>query len=236
MFLDKDTPNFIWNNHNAFDDYELIIENELPEIIPARRYTETTIQGSNRVLHEWFGDYEPYTLTISTVTVPYENLQEVKRWLRGHGRLITHNDTDKYLQAICNMGKEQEFVNEWGVFYQFSIEFRCDPLKRKVNEQFIDLNPGVNNIYDPGDEQAAPYIEIVSGGGDITISCGDTSLFLSDTFEGLLTIDNELGMYVQNGSQQRSKGNWIKLQPGDNELIIQGNLKSAQMKRRSVFL
>ncbi|MHC5215395.1 phage tail protein [Enterococcus sp. LJL128] len=236
MFLDKDTPNFIWNNLNAFEDFGLIIEEELSEILPARKYNETVVAGSNRVLHEWFGDYEPYTLTISNVSIPYENLTEVKKWLRGPGKLITHNDSDKYSQAICNMGKEQEFLNEWGVFYTFSIEFRCEPLKRKVREEFLSLRVGQNIIYDLGDEPSKPYIEIESGGGNITISCGETSLFLSDTFEGLLTIDNELGMYVQNNSQQRSKGNWIRLQPGENKLILSGNIKAAKMKVRSVFL
>lgn len=236
MLLERDTPNFVWNNCNALDDYGLIIEEELPEIMAARRYTETTIQGSNRVLHEWHGDYEPYTLTIPNITIPYENLHEVKRWLRGSGKLITHNDRDKYIQAICNMGKENEFVNEWGVFYTFNIEFRCEPLRRKVNDVPIKLTTGVNIIDDPGDEPTAPYFEIVSGGGDITITCGTTSLFLSDTFSGLLTIDNELGMYVQNGSQQRCKGSWIKLQPGNNEVVLTGNIKSATIQRRSVFL
>lgn len=236
MFLEKDTPNFVWNNENALLDYGLIIETEISEKMAARKYDEVIIRGSNRVLHEWHNDYEPYTLSIPDISIPYENLAEVKRWLRGSGKLITHNDIDKYIQAICNMSKEQEYVNEWGTFYTFSLEFRCDPLKRKIRDVPIDLFPGTNQFFDPGDEPAAPFIEIDSKGGDITITCGSTSLFLSDTFEGVLTIDNELGMYSQNGSQQRCKGKWIRTQPGENVIQLTGNIKSAKMQNRSVFL
>ena len=77
--MDRYTPNFVWKGANALLDYGLIIESELPEIVAKPRYNEITVVGSNRVLNEWFGDYEPFDLKIKDVSVSYERLPEVKR-------------------------------------------------------------------------------------------------------------------------------------------------------------
>lgn len=232
--LDKYTPNFIFNNGNALFDYGLIIEEELPYIVAERRYDEITLIGRSQALHSWYGDYEPYTLKVQNISIPFENLGEVKRWLRGNGKLISHNDPDKYLEVICKTSRE--YLNEWGTFYKFDIEFVCQPLKRKVNEGYKLLNRGDNIIWNDGDEKSAPYFEIDSNGGDITISIGDSSLTLINTFKGILTVDNQTGKYIQNNFQQRSKGKWVSVEPGENNIKIQGNINSAKVLLRSVFL
>ncbi len=89
---------------------------------------------------------------IKDVSVSYERLPEVKRWLSGQSELITHNNVNVYVNAVCNINNEVEYVNEWGTFYSFEIIFRCEPLKRKVNELFINLKKGENIVINHGDE------------------------------------------------------------------------------------
>lgn len=127
-FMKPDEPNFIWKNLNATLDMNCIIESELPEVMPAKRYETYTVQGRNGELNETFGDYESFDLKIENITIPHSKLREVKKWLSGSSRLITHNDPDKYLDAICNIGEEVKFENEWGFFYTFTVTFRCQPL------------------------------------------------------------------------------------------------------------
>lgn len=55
----------------------------------------------------------------------------MKRWLSGQSELITHNNVNVYVNAVCNINNEVEYVNEWGTFYSFEITFRCEPLKEK---------------------------------------------------------------------------------------------------------
>ena len=100
--MDRSTPNFVWKGANALIDYGLIIESELPEIVAKPRYNEITIVGSNRVLNEWFGDYEPFDFKIKDVSVSYERLSEVKRWLSGKSELITHNNENLYVNSLFN--------------------------------------------------------------------------------------------------------------------------------------
>lgn len=235
MFLDKDTPNFIWNNQNAVMDYDCIIESELPEYSPKPRVETTSIIARNGELHEWYGDYESFDYPVKGITIPYDRLEEVKRWLTGSGKLITHNDIDKYREAWCSMGSPISFDNEWGMFWTFDLTFRCQPLKYKVNDQPTKLVVGNNAKYDPESEIAKPFFTIDSLGGDITIKIADKTLTLLDTFEGFLTVDCELGKYIQNNSQQRSKGQWPTLTPGHNNIILSGNIKSAEMLMRSCW-
>jgi phage-related protein len=233
--LDKFTPNFIWKNQNALIDHGLIIEQELPYIVAKRKYEEITIIGSNRTLHEWFDDYEPFDFVIPNVSIDYEKLPQVKRWLVGKSQLITHNDPDKYCHATCNMSAEQPYQNEWGTFYTFSITFRCEPLKYKVNEPFILLKQGENVVTNHGDENAKPFFEINSNGGNIALSCGGASLTVLDTAPGLLIIDNELSMCLQ-GVSRRTKGNWLRVPPGDQVITLTGNVMSAKVKMKGAYL
>ena len=68
-----------------------------------------------------------------------------------------------------------------GCFYTFNVEFRCQPFKRKVNEQPKVIKTKSIEITDHGDEIAFPYIEINSKGGDITLNIGSNSLTILRT-------------------------------------------------------
>lgn len=236
LLLDRYTPNFIWKNENALVDHELVIEQELPYIVAKPKYEEIIVTGSNIPLHEWFEDYEPFDFEISNVSIPYENLSKVKRWLTGKSKLITHNDSDKFCYALCNISSERPYQNEWGSFYTFSIVFRCNPLKYKVNEQPVLLKSGTTIIENHGDEKASPFFEIDSLGGNISISCSDFKITLLNTAVGKLTVDNELCMAVQNGKSICTKGNWVKIAPGEQKITITGAIKQCKLIIRSVYL
>nr|WP_242596604.1 phage tail protein [Enterococcus plantarum] len=214
----------------------MIIEQELPYIVAKRKYEETPVLGSNRILHEWFEDYEPYDLEISNVSIPYENLAKVKRWLLGESTLITHNDPDKYCHAVCNMSKEQPYQNELGIFYTFSIVFRCDPLKYRVNEPEIKLKHGANFVTNHGDDKSAPFFEFESSGGDITLECNEYKLTIMNTGKGKVTVDTELAMCVQNNIQLRTKGKWMRVSPGNQTIKVTGNNISGKIQMRGVYL
>lgn len=234
--LDRYTPNFVWKNQNALMDHGLIIEQELPHIVARKKYEEIQIIGSNRILHEEFGDYEPFDLEIPNVSINYDDLTEVKRWLIGKSKLITHNDPDKYCNAICNMSTEKTYQNEWGVFYTFSITFRCDPLKYRVNEPEIAISKGENVVVNSGEEESYPYLVINSTGGNVILECDQSKLTLLSTGAGEITIDSELGMCVQNGKQLRTKGDRLRIPPGMQLLKITGSTTGGTIKMRGAYL
>lgn len=237
FFMDKDEPNFIWKNHNALRDFGLIIENEIKELSPNKRYETISVLGKSGELYETFDDYDAYDLKIPNVSIPYDRLYEVKEWLSGTSQLITHNDIDKYIECTCSMNKPIEFENEIGVFYKFDITFRCQPFRRKVNKESekLELEPNYKKYHDPGQEKPRPFIELVSNGGDVTIKLNENTLTLVDTSEGYLFVDNEKGLVVQNNKLILTKGEFLVGKPGWNEISV-SNATNIIIHRKSVWL
>lgn len=235
-FTKSDQPNFIWNNVNAARDMGCIIESEIQEVSPNLRYEISELVGRSGELHETFGDYEAYDLPIKDITIPYNKLNDVKKWLRGSGRLITHNDLDKYRECICTMSKPIDFQNEWGVFYTFDISFRCQPFRRKVNETPITLVSGSNYFHDPGQEVSKPYLEIISKGGNIELQIADKKLTILNTLAGLVTVDNEKGKVMQSGVPLFTQGDWLANDSEQSSISIKGSFSDAKFFVRSVWL
>lgn len=235
-FMDKDEPNFIFKDVNALMDMGLIIENEIPEISPKPRVTEIETEGRSGSLHEWHGDYAPYDLKIPDVTCEYDRLNEVKKWLRGRGQLITHNDSDKYRDVWCNMSSTVEFDNEWGVFWTFDITFRSQPFKKRLSEPAIPLKNGINKIYNPGYEPSKPIFLIEATGGEFEISIGDRTLTVLNAIPGTVEINTEFGKVTQENSLLRKKGSWPLSLPGTHDINLTGNVKSGLARLEAVYL
>lgn len=235
-FMDPDEPNFVWKGLNALKDMGCIIEAELPEISANKRYETYTVVGRSGELHETFDDYEAYDYEIEDITIPRERLSEVKMWLSGRSKLITHNDADKYRDCICTMSKPMEFKNEWGVFYTFKAVFRSQPFRRKVRDSPKSFSMGSLTFFDPGQEVAKPYFEIQSTGGDITITIGNRSLTLLNTLAATVSVDCENGKVLQEGLPLFTKGDWPWIYPGENTLKVTGAIKSGKIWNRSVWL
>ncbi|MCV2499593.1 phage tail protein [Melissococcus plutonius] len=229
------TPDFIWKGKDALIDMGCIIENELPEILPNQHYETKKILGRHGEIHETHGDYQSYDYPIKGITIPYDRLREVKVWLRGHDKLITHNDIDKYRDAICAIDKETSFESEWGVFYKFDVTFRCQPFMRKIREVPINFD-GPIEFFDFGDEVASPYLEIASDGGDIILQIQNRKIILLNTSNGLIKINTEYGIAIQNDVPLFTKGDWIRIHPGRNLLLTGGNIISGKLWNRSVWL
>ena len=233
-FISSDKPNFIFNNVNALTDMGCIIEKELPDINAQPNVEEITVLGRSGSLLEWYGDYKPYDLNVGAVTIPYENLEEVKKWLSGSGKLITHNDVDKVIDATVSFSNSTTFENEWGIFYTFDLTFRCQPLKRKINEQPIKLN-SKNMLFNPGTERSFPILEVDTIGGSLEINCNDVILTIPSMFEGAVKIDCEKGLVIQNNRQLMTVGEWPEIIPGENNVSITGIYSEAKIFMRSAW-
>lgn len=234
MFMEADTPNFIFKGMNAVVDMDCIIETELPDISPNKRYEEITVLGRSGTLHETFDDYEPYDLEVKSITIPYDRLQDVKQWLQGRGQLITHNDYNVYRDAICMMNSPIQFENEWGFFYTFDVTFRCQPFKREVDEQAVYFTNSLK-FNDPGDEKTKPYLELLPTGSNVTIAINDSSLTIINSGTEIIKVDCEHGKIIQGSKTLFSKGDWPVVTPGQNKLSVTG-ISSGKILRRSAYL
>lgn len=235
-FLNRDEPNFVFKGINALVDMGCVIEKELPDVKAQPNIEELTIIGRNGSLTEWYGDYKPYDLDVGKISIPYERLEEVKRWLSGNGKLITHNDVDKYIEAIPKFSTDFVFDNEWGEFYSFELSFRCQPLKRKVNEQPLVLNMPTLTFFNAGTENSYPKIEFNNSGNIyFKVICNETELIVPNLVKGPVTIDCDKGLVIQNGNFVRSIGEWPVIIPGHNKVSIYGDYTEAKLFMRSAW-
>ena len=236
-FLSNDKPNFMFNGINALIDMGCIIEKELPDVTAQPNIEEISVLGRSGSLLEWYGDYKPYDLEVGMISIPYENLEDIKRWLSGSGKLITHNDVDKYIDATPSFSSSMSFENEWGVFYNFSLTFHCQPIKYKVNEQYIYLSSN-STVFNPGSEKSGPFLEIETENdeGSLSITCNGVTLEIPNVNSGVITIDCEKALIVQSDKQLSSKGEWPEILPGENEIKIDGNFSTAKILLRSSWI
>lgn len=236
-FFNMDEPNFVFKNQNALLDFDCIIEEELPEILPKKRYETFKILGRNGDMSETFGDYDAFDYPVKGITIPIERLREVKNWLTGSGKLITHNDPEKYYEAIAIMDNEVKFQNEWGVFYTFDITFHCQPLKRLVSEYPIEFGSGAIEFHNPGDVNCHPLITIANPDVYVILELNGDVFFVLDVLKEPLIIDTELGVaYQKSGGQRMTKGKWPVIKPGRNQLLANNIDDGSTLLQRSLYL
>lgn len=228
-------PYFIFNNQNSMIDYECIIENELHEMSPEERVEVIKVAGRNGSLHRSYGDYDSYEYEIKNITIPCSRLDDVRNWLRGTGKLILHTDIDKYRDVRVILGSPMEFTNEWGVFYVFNVIFECQPFRRKVLENAIDIKKGLNVIFNHGTEDTKPVFHIASLGGEIEINVNDKIFTFIDSKVGQIQLDCELGQATLDGAIVRTKGGYPKIRPGENKITVIGKVGKMSIEKRSVW-
>lgn len=235
-FFNSDEPNFVFKGMNALIDFGCIIESEIPDIKAQPNIEEITVIGRSGTLTEWYGDYSAYDLQIGTITIPYENLEEVKRWLTGTGKLITHNDYDKYIEATPKFSNPLEFGNEWGVFYKFELTFRCQPFKKKVNEKSLSIKERSKIFFNAGAINSYPLIEVATKAGDLEVNLNGTTIKLINLSNAWVVVDCEKGEVTQLERSISSIGEWPEIIPGQNQISFSGNFIEAEITMRSSWL
>ncbi|MBC2196313.1 phage tail protein [Listeria booriae] len=228
-------PFFIFKNISSLD-MNCIIENELPEITPAKRETETTVTGRSGELTQTFNDYDSYDYPVSFTILDYEKIEDVKRWLRGSGQLITHNDLDKY-RTVKIKQEPREYQNEWDTFWTVDVTFRCEPFRRQINEPTVTLTAGTNAIFNNGNEESFPVFrfKVTSGNVVLTIN-NETFTILSPPANTEFTLNTENGICYADGTYIRTTGEFPRLIEGDNNIFLSGSIVLAEMDKRSLFL
>ena len=98
------------------------------------------------------------------------------------------------------------------------------------------MEQGENIIVDNGMEPSSPYFEFTSLGGTISITIENENFKLLDTKAGLITLDCEMGLAIFDGSIVKTQGDYPKLYPGENSIILDGAFENASILKRSVWL
>lgn len=215
---------------DSYLDYGILVEKRPPIPKPQRNVDYIEVPGRSGSLKV---DDETYNDVLIPIKCGFLNedvvskADEVKTWLDGgEGRLILSNQTDKYYMA--HVSDQFDISQEWRVFGQFLVNFRCKPFKYSViNDAVTMLAPG--NITNPGTVKSEPII-VLTGTGNITLTINGVSIQLNNV-NGYITIDSVLKDAYKETLLQNNLmlGDFPVLVPGDNEISWTGNVTSVQI-------
>ena len=191
---------------------------------PKKRNESIIIHGSDGVLMETDGTYEPITIPVefNFIGDEMENgaiFRLAKKWLKGSGILEMSDDPDFVYKVIyCDITDTER--TSWRI-KKFTAEFICDPYmyfkSGMLERDYIEAQ------YNPG-EICHPVYKI-KGNGYCTITVNGKSV--KATIGQNLTIDTDTMIaYREDGTIQNTQitGDYesLYLQEGDNKIRVSG--------------
>lgn len=217
---------FIFNDKKSSDLGIAITFENLPPIQLAEEDVEVIeVPGRDGYLTRGNDRRVQINKTITCQLLKNEHKEEVKRWLRGRGKLTLSNEDDVFFNAVIL--NPVSFY--WNVFggYNFDVEFTCQPnAYLHQGQSRLDITDNNTKLYNPGSVTSEPYIKIYgSGNVDLTINNSTSKYNINDYVE----IDSELMECYKNNSLQSFKGEFPLLIPGGNNISWNGNVSKIEI-------
>lgn len=232
---------FKWNGVRS--DAKNIILNAAPQIVkPEERVQHVTIPGRSGDLTLTEGEegdqvWNSYIQTIGIAVKGAANVPAVENWLKGAGKVTFSSQPglEQEARVIGAVTLEKHSRNlDW---WEGDVQFYCNPTKRDVSEQVINVTSSGTTVNNPGDRTAYPLIKI-TGSGAITIMCGGKTLAIPDCVSGW-TIDSE-NEWILNGSgvpqMNVCTGAFPVLNVGSNSVTFTGSVTKLEITPRFRYL
>lgn len=226
-------PYFIWNDINSID--KNIIVNELPPITRAsKRIEEQVIPGRNGKLYIDDNVYDTFVYQIKCTLGPEANVREIASWLNGTGKLIISLEEDKYYEGIIK--NQIDFSKILHVFYEFPIEFELQPFAYSLKEIEHNFTTASKIYITQSTAEICPYFKI-EGSGRVTLTINNKSQIIKN-INGHIELDSKIEEAYKNTNSQNTNviGDFLKLQPGENNISWIGSITNLKIKYRETYL
>ena len=226
-------PYFIWNDINSID--KNIIVNELPPITRAsKRIEEQVIPGRNGKLYIDDNVYDTFVYQIKCTLGPEANVREIASWLNGTGKLIISLEEDKYYEGIIK--NQIDFSKILHVFYEFPIEFELQPFAYSLKEIEHNFTTASKIYITQSTAEICPYFKI-EGSGRVTLTINNKSQIIKN-INGHIELDSKIEEACKNTNSQNTNviGDFLKLQPGENNISWIGSITNLKIKYRETYL
>lgn len=217
---------FTWNGTNCRT--KGIRLQSMPEIIkPEERVDHVVIPGrcGEMTLTEGEDIYNSYIQTIPLIVDNKADVKAAEAWLRGNGEVTFCCEPDKKQRArvinAVTFTKHSKNSNWW----EAEVQFYCDPIKRMVTENAIEVTTSGTAVNNTGDLRGYPLIAI-TGSGIVTVSSGGKTLTIPECVNGWV-IDCENEWILQGNTPQANActGNFPIFNPGNNAVTFTGATK-----------
>lgn len=129
------------------------------------------------------------------------------------------------MQIVSEIPIDEIFKNnEYGDWYEFPINFRCQPFGYSIDNEEVIITQKDTSIYNYASKESEPIITVF-GDGDINLLINEQQVILKGV-EGYITIDStKLRSYKDLENQNSKKiGNFPVLKVGENNINWDGNI------------
>lgn len=208
-------PYFIFKNRIS-KDYNIIV-NKLPPIHSISNKVEhLDIPGRSGYLTIDENKRETIEKEVVITVFPDDHLEQIKRWLKGDGRITFSNEPDVfYIGRVESVRKFEGATNE----KVSTITFKCQPwayLFSGDNKITIDTK---NTKIINNEEESKPLIKAF-GSGKIDLFINSNKYVLDIVNE--ITIDSELMESWEDNNAKPIKGGFPSLKSGENNIYWDG--------------
>lgn len=152
---------------------------------------------------------KPVTKVITGVLINKKNKYEMRRWLKGRGKLILSNDADVFYNA--SIITPPAFTDHWSGGWAFNVSFLCQPYGYLHDgEDMVEItkqNTFIHNQY----ESTNPLLRIY-GNGKVNLFFNNREIAV--TINEYIDIDSEL--------KESYKGHKLNPFNGDFPIITNG--------------
>jgi len=223
---------FIFNDINS-NDMNIIVK-EMPPITRAEQRINTIkLAGRSGSLHEIEDNYDSFVTQIKCILNQNADIDLIKSWLKGSGKLVLSTNTSRYYNAtIVN---KIDFAKYLTFLREFPLELELEPIS--FNNTITEIEVAANEEITcevSGNYKTYPLLEITGTG---SITCNGKSIIVTENSDGIY-VDCDL-QNAYNGTQNKNNcvnglEDPIFLLPGENTITTIG--LAATIKYRGAWL
>ena len=205
----------------------MTIADQFTSVVPKMRYSTTYADGvDGNIINKLGYDTIEYTLKIG---FDWSNIQKIKKWLVGKGKLVLPDDSSKYYEAEILSQIEYKKNIKFG---EANVKFVLQPIKRSVVSTKISISSG-SVVQNDGDFRTMPILS-VTGTGDVTVSVNGVQyckLMFGGTSRTLVLDGQKQDCLCNDVLANRSMdGDFPELEVGTNTITFTGNVTSASVE------
>ena len=228
---------FIWNGTNS-NTKHIRVQDKTPIVRPEERVEHVTIPGRPGELTQVEGDdiYNSYIQTLTLIVDGKANVPAVEKWLRGDGYVTFDTQPDlKQRARVINavtFSRQSHNLDYW----VGEVQFYCEPIKRAVSENTIDVTSSGTSIANAGDLPALPLLK-VTGSGAVSVSCGGKTIVIENLTSGWV-IDCENKWVLASGVPQYNAytGDFPEIPVGGGTLTFTGSVSKIEVTPNRRYL
>ena len=222
---------FIWKNADCRSK-GVIMRGPAPIIRAEERVKHVEIPGRSGDLTETEGEniYNSYIQTVEISVRGGFRVREIYKWLRGSGYVTFSGEPDKRQQArvigAVTLEKISRNLDHWAG----EVQFYCQPLKEKLQEETVTITSSGTNVQNAGDVTAKPKITMTASGTSAMVTAGGNSIACTSLTSGhVYAIDSETCEMTDItdptavvNCTNKTTGDWPVLNPGANSVTGTG--------------